>query len=120
MTKPLKSKFFRVFEHQAIRIGETIDGSEFQERDLELIQAFYTHQKVFYFKLISKGIKFTNYVGMLQIGHLTFEILPKIDRLQNDELPFCQNILIQMLTECGIFTDLEKGRKKLGLVHFFT
>lgn len=32
-----------------------------------------------YFRVLSKGIQFTNFVGVIQAGNLTIEVLPKID-----------------------------------------
>ena len=70
-----------------------------------------------YYRILNKGIQFTNYVGVIQAGNLTIEILPKTDRnrttaanISIDELDSengkqLQNwhtVLLQMLKECKL------------------
>lgn len=37
-------------------------------------------KRIEYFRILSKGIQFTNFVGVIQAGNLTIEVLPKIDK----------------------------------------
>lgn len=36
--------------------------------------------RVEYFRILNKGIQFTNFVGVIQAGNLTIEVLPKVDK----------------------------------------
>jgi len=58
-----------------------------------------------YYELIKNGIRFCNYVGVIQIGNVTIEVLPKIDKEIEDK-DIWQKILIDMLKQSGaIQTD---------------
>ncbi|MEZ4939011.1 MAG: restriction endonuclease [Crocinitomicaceae bacterium] len=52
-----------------------------------------------YFEPISKGIKFNQFVGVLQVDGLTIEIHPKADKNEDDSK--WKGVLLQMLKECG-------------------
>ncbi|MEO6583880.1 MAG: hypothetical protein ABIO05_06125, partial [Ferruginibacter sp.] len=72
-------------------------------------------KRIEYFRILNKGIQFTNFVGVIQAGNLTIEVLPKVDKgsttaanLSIDELEKYtsadkqkwHNVLLQMLKEC--------------------
>jgi len=69
-----------------------------------------------YYKILNKGIQFTNYVGVIQAGNLTIEVLPKTDqqrsigenvladslgREEATEKQSWHDVLLQMLKECS-------------------
>jgi 5-methylcytosine-specific restriction enzyme subunit McrC len=55
-----------------------------------------------YFNIGNKRVYFKNYVGVLQIGNITIEILPKADRTQGEEaIKKWHNALTFMLHICG-------------------
>jgi len=54
-----------------------------------------------YFSLTPSGVRFNQYVGVIQVDNLTIEILPKIGKTEKDENKSkWQKILIDMLREC--------------------
>ena len=53
-----------------------------------------------YFTVIDKGILFKNYVGVVQIGGLTIEILPKADKKADADKNLWQSVLLNMLKVC--------------------
>lgn len=73
-----------------------------------------------YYRILNKGVQFTNYVGVIQAGNLTIEVLPKTDRakttaanstveeLKKENDPAAEskqswhNVLLQMLKECRL------------------
>ncbi len=48
-----------------------------------------------YFEVIARGVKFKNYVGIIQVDNLIIEVLPKIDKYETTTN--WKNLLIQML-----------------------
>lgn len=54
-----------------------------------------------FFSLTPKGVKFNQYVGVIQVGNITIEILPKISRVvEKGDKDKWQTVLIDMLREC--------------------
>ncbi len=85
-------KPIRLFEHQILRKGE----QGFTAEHLEVLERYYGEKGVPYYKLVHNGVKFCEYVGVLQVGDLTIEILPKIDKQTTDKNTW-QQVLIHML-----------------------
>jgi len=115
-----KKKVIRVFEFDEIKQGQEYDGCIFEEKELIAIQKYNSANKNKYFTLTHKGVKFKNYVGVLQIGKLTIEILPKADKnlTKDSEIKTKQawrNFMLQMLKKCGFInvTSLTHADLKL-------
>lgn len=91
-----------VFEHEAIR---TTDKGECKitKPQLDALQKFSGNEGVPYYKLIHNGVKFCEYVGVLQVGQLTIEVLPKIDKGSDENKDQWKKILIDMLKKVGTF-----------------
>lgn len=98
-------KHITVFEHQAIKLNQVIDGVKFDEIKLKAFQSYYGEKSVPYFSLIHNGIRFNEFVGVIQIGKTLIEVLPKADNsiVGNNEKPIWRNILIDMLFSVGVF-----------------
>jgi 5-methylcytosine-specific restriction enzyme subunit McrC len=89
----------QVFEYQKLRIGE----HGFNKSHLDTMLKFNEKHGNKYFTPIYNGIQFISYVGVIKIGSLTLEILPKADKQQNDsqnEKKTWQGVLLEMLKVC--------------------
>ena len=118
--KVSKKKVIRVFEFDEIKQDQIYDGFKFEEKELIAIQKYNSANKNKYFTLTHKGVKFKNYVGVLQIGKLTIEILPKADKGLTKDSNFetkqeWRNFMLQMLKKCGFInvTSLTHADLKL-------
>lgn len=91
-----------IFEHESLYCGR--GEKQLSEKQLAALQAFYGERGQPYFTLLHKGVKFCEYVGLLQIGNLTLEILPKADKLSREEdSAKWRSKLIGMLRAVGLF-----------------
>ncbi|OYU56718.1 MAG: restriction endonuclease [Chitinophagaceae bacterium BSSC1] len=94
-----ESHIISVFEHESLYVhkGEKIRLTDDQ---LKSLQTFYKEKDFPYYTLVHKGIRFCEYVGVLQVGNLTIEILPKAD---NNGLDHWRKMLIGMLRSVNSF-----------------
>lgn len=90
-------KFIQVFEHQKLRYD---DSGDFQKHHFDAMVKFNEQHQNKYFTIIHKGIRFGSYVGVVQIGGLTIEILPKADYRADADKNLWQNVLLNMLKVC--------------------
>ncbi|CEN54074.1 McrC family protein [Capnocytophaga canis] len=90
-------KFIQVFEHQKLRYD---DSGDFQKHHFDAMVKFNEQHQNKYFTIIHKGIRFGSYVGVIQIGGLTIEILPKADHRADADKNLWQNVLLNMLKVC--------------------
>ncbi len=93
------SRTIQVFEHEKLVIGEKMMAHEYAALQRFHAQAK-THQQIF--DLMHRGIKFRQQVGVLKVGKLTIEILPKTDK--NAAQPHWQKMLVEMLQQIGAFS----------------
>jgi 5-methylcytosine-specific restriction enzyme subunit McrC len=93
----MKPKLIRVYEHTSLKVGER----GFRQEHFEALSKFNELHNYRFFKVGNQRIHFTEQVGVLQVGPITIEVLPKVDRnkTQNDEL--CQTVLLRMLQAAG-------------------
>ena len=87
----------KVFEHEILRIGQ----QGFTKQHWEALLNYRKGSHEAYFQIIHQGIKFSSYVGIIQIGNLCIEILPKIDQ-HNQNHSLWQQVLIDMLRYCRL------------------
>jgi 5-methylcytosine-specific restriction enzyme subunit McrC len=88
-------KPIQVFEHDRLMIGE----QGFTESQWDALGFYNQKCDSRFLTLLPKGVKFSEYVGVIQIGRQTIEILPKIDRQETDKIKW-QQVLINMLHAC--------------------
>lgn len=91
-----------VFEHEAIRFDKGKEG--ITEDEFNALKSYHG-EGVPYFKLINNGIKFNEYVGVIQVGKTVIEVLPKADKStrSNEGVKEWRDILIGMLRVVGSF-----------------
>lgn len=90
-------KFIQVFEYQKLRYD---DSGIFRKHHFDAMVKFNELHQNKYFTIIHQGIRFGSYVGVIQIGGLTIEILPKADNNENADKNLWQNVLLNMLKIC--------------------
>lgn len=88
----------QVFEHEQLKIGSK--KHQLSKGQFKIFQEFFGDKGVPYFKLIHNGVQFTEYVGVIKIGNLTIEVLPKADK--NESKQEWHSILIKMLKSVGL------------------
>lgn len=91
------NKFIQVFEYQKLRYD---DSGIFRKHHFDAMVKFNELHQNKYFTIIHQGIRFGSYVGVIQIGGLTIEILPKADNNENADKNLWQNVLLNMLKVC--------------------
>ena len=100
------NKPIQVFEHESLRVGQKgFTGDQWEA----LIKLNELHEGK-YFNVIHKGIKFTEYVGVIQTNGITLEILPKIDKEEGTDW---REVLIAMLKVCKKLSPDAQGEAKV-------
>jgi 5-methylcytosine-specific restriction enzyme subunit McrC len=92
-----KKNFIQVFEYKKLKYD---DNSDFKKHHFDAMVLFNEKNQNKYFTIIHKGVLFNSYVGVIQIGGLTIEILPKADKTNNPDVITWQNVLLNMLKVC--------------------
>lgn len=83
----------KVFEYSWLKVGD----EKFRDHHLNLLAQYRTQNpNCKYFDTYFDRVRFQNYVGMIRVGDLTIEVLPKTDRYSEDT-ELWQNVLIEML-----------------------
>lgn len=88
-------KSIQIFEHSFLPIA-----GKFEQRHFVALSKLNALHNDEYFDIRHNGIKFKQYVGVVQVDGLTIEILPKIDRYENESKENkqkWQKVLIEML-----------------------
>ncbi|MBF8963897.1 restriction endonuclease [Pontibacter sp. FD36] len=103
----------RVFEHGCLFVHKGERQTRLTDTQLQALQTLHGEAGLPYYTLIHKGVKFTEYVGVLQVGNLTIEVLPKADK--NDDKDRWQQMLIGMLQAVGLFEIQAPSTSQLSL-----
>lgn len=92
MNKPIQ-----VFEHKTLNIG----ANGFKKNHWQALGWYNEKHGSRFFTLTPSGVKFNQYVGVIQVGNITIEVLPKIGQAADEkEKAKWQKVLIDMLREC--------------------
>jgi 5-methylcytosine-specific restriction enzyme subunit McrC len=101
MTIAMAKQLIRVFEHRKLFYGKEYNGVRFKQEHWKALGYFNEQHNNKYFTLINKGIQFSHYVGVIQVGQLTIEVLPKADRGEDDQQKW-HKVLLEMLRTCRL------------------
>jgi len=93
------TKRIQVFEHRTLYYGSEYDGVLFQKKHFDSLAKLNSLHDNKYFTLVHKGVKFSQYVGVVRVDDLNIEILPKVDASHNSEKAVWQGVLIEMLKQ---------------------
>ena len=93
------NKVIQVFEHQTLYYGRDYKTVPFTKKHFDALAKLNELHDNKYFTLLHKGIKFSQYVGVVQIDNLIIEILPKADysSSNDDDKGVWRDVLIDML-----------------------
>lgn len=94
----------QVFEHEKLTLFPDEKGRCLSQDQLDKLIKFNSENGNKFFTLIYKGIKFSQYVGVVQVGNLTIEIIPKADRsrsILDREYKVWRDVLLDMLAISG-------------------
>lgn len=113
-----KRNIISVFEHQRLYVGQ----QGFKQAHLDALLKLNEYHEGNYFETIAKGIKFNQYVGVIQVDGLTIEINPKADKDDDDNK--WKDVLLKMLQACGKLKAESSGaahvkRKHLNLLEVY-
>ncbi len=92
-----RQRVIQVFEHEVLRY---VDHELFRKHHFEAMVQFNEKHGNRYFTVVHKGVRFGSYVGVLQVGGLTIEILPKADNSAHADKHLWQGVLLDMLSVC--------------------
>jgi 5-methylcytosine-specific restriction enzyme subunit McrC len=95
------SNIIQIFEHQTLKVGQY---PKFKDSHFKELESYGYKTKEKYFSVGNRRIKFSNYVGVIQVRNLTIEILPKADNDPESDgnKRKWRDTLITMLHECKL------------------
>lgn len=92
-----RQRVIQVFEYQVLRYDSQ---GLFRKHHFEAMVQFNEKHGNKYYTVVHKGVRFDSYVGVLQVGGLTIEILPKADNNPHADMHLWQGVLLDMLYMC--------------------
>jgi 5-methylcytosine-specific restriction enzyme subunit McrC len=104
-------KTITVFEHQRLYVGQ----DSFKQTHLDALLKLNEYHDGKYFEPVAKGIKFNQFVGVIQVDGITIEIHPKADK--EDEDNKWKGVLIKMMKACGRLKAESSGAANVKRQH---
>jgi len=98
----LASRLIQVFEHDYLKVDDD-DPKGLCTKHWKELSGYNERNKKKFYDITAKGVKFSQYVGAIQVGNTTIEILPKIDKSIPDDdttKSTWHTILMKMLKVC--------------------
>lgn len=100
-----------VYEHGRLLIGE----QGFEKKHWDAFVKLNTLHHNEYFDILHNGLRFKQYVGVIQVDGLLVNIHPKADKDDSDEK--WKPVLLQMLRACGKLKAQSTGQAQLKRQH---
>jgi 5-methylcytosine-specific restriction enzyme subunit McrC len=100
-----------VFEHERL----VVDQQGFTQGHLDALLKLNDLHEGKYFQPIARGIKFNQYVGVIQVDGLSIEINPKADK--DDDRNRWKGVLLGMLKACGHLKASSTGPARVKRQH---
>ncbi|WP_048825776.1 McrC family protein [Hymenobacter sp. DG25B] len=99
------AKIMRVLEHSTLSIGDEQSGVKFEVKHWHQLFRYRDEKSANrFYDMRHDGVRFRSYVGVIQTGDLTIEILPKVDDVNvasDQTMAKWRDILLRMLHESG-------------------
>ena len=90
-------KTIYTYEYGTLQVDGIYNGNEFRQIHFDLLAKYLTvNPKCKFYSLLHKRVKFCNYVGVIKVGDITIEVLPKTDKHEETEEVW-QSVLLNML-----------------------
>jgi 5-methylcytosine-specific restriction enzyme subunit McrC len=93
----------------------TLSDEGMDQAKLDALLRFNEYHNNQYFDGIAKGIKLKQYVGIIQVDGLSIEVLPKVDRIRDNDT--WREVLIQMLKATGRMKVQTNGHANVQRQH---
>lgn len=107
-------KPLQFFEYERVTFKGKWNNSKFEEIHFQAFEQYYlANPNTPFFELIPNGVRFKQYVGVIQIGKTTIEVLPKAGK--NTDKNVWQGVLLDMLKTCHLLTAKNTGTAQLRL-----
>lgn len=94
----------QIFEYQKLRANDKayFSNEKIGKKVVDRLWQYNDAHDNLYFTAIRNGVKFKQYVGVIQIGNITIEILPKADKQKSteDDKKSWHDVLLKMLAKC--------------------
>lgn len=95
-------KSIKVFEREKVFYGR---DHILSKDHFEKLVKFNDQNDQKYFSVIHRGIKFKQYVGVIKVGNVVIEIVPKLDNIETErDHNYWQSVLLNMLRVCRILS----------------
>lgn len=109
-----KYKPLQFFEYERVAFKGKWFQDHFKQHHFEAFESYYTENpNTPFFELIPNGVRFKQYVGVIQIGNTTIEVLPKAGKENKKDI--WQGVLLDMLKTCNLLTAKNTGTANLRL-----
>ena len=110
------NKLIQVFEYDILVVDQLYNEVIFTKDYFNAFNSYYGIKGVPYFSLFRNGVRFNQFVGVIQINGLTIEVLPQAEReSSSSQISTLHNFLINMLKRVRLFTTSSTGISSLKL-----